>query len=69
MKQYTITQHDDGRWTLAEVDSVGNIWPTITKPTARAVVARLMQLLEIGPVAPQIEPEQVCIGEVFTEGG
>lgn len=64
MKRYTITQHDDGRFVLDESDDKGNVWPPTEKPTARAIVARLSQLLEIGPVAPQTTPEEVCIGSV-----
>ena len=65
MNRYTITQHDDGRFTLEQSDNRGNVWPPTEKATARLVVSRLLQLLEIGPVAPQTEPERVCIGEVF----
>jgi hypothetical protein len=64
VKRYVITQHDDGRFVLEESDDRGNVWPPVEKPTARAIVARLMQLLDIGPVAPQITPEEVCIGEI-----
>lgn len=64
MKQYLITQLSDGSFVLDESDDSGNSWPQTKKTTARQVVARLMQLLEIGPVAPQIHPEEVCIGEV-----
>lgn len=64
MKKYVITQHDDGRFVLEESDDRGNVWPPTEKDSARQIVARLMQLLEIGPVAPQITPEKVCIGEI-----
>lgn len=64
MNRYTITQHDDGRFTLEQSDDRGNVWPETKKPTARAIVARLSQLLGIGPVAPQTTPEEVCIGEI-----
>jgi hypothetical protein len=68
MKLYTITQHDDGRFTLVESDDQGNVWPTTEKATARLIVARLSQLLAIGPVAPQTTPEEVCIGGVTYDG-
>lgn len=68
MQRYTITQHDDGRFTLEQSDGRGNVWPPTEKRSARAIVARLSQLLEIGPVAPQTTPEEVCIGAVFYEG-
>jgi hypothetical protein len=68
MTRYTITHHDDGHFSLVQADDSGNVWPTTEKATARQIVARLSQLLEIGPVAPQTTPEEVCIGQVFAEG-
>lgn len=68
MNRYTITQHDDGHFSLVQDDDRGNVWPTTEKPTARQIVARLSQLLGIGPVAPQTTPEEVCIREIITEG-
>jgi hypothetical protein len=68
-EQFVVTKYSDGSWTLDQNDESGNVWPQVKKTTPRQVVARLMQLLEIGPVAPQITPEEVCIGEVFTDEG
>lgn len=65
--EWLITQHDDGHFTLEQSDDRGNVWPPTEKATARLIVARLSQLLEIGPVAPQTTPESVCIGQVFIE--
>ncbi len=38
--------------------------PPSSYPTLRKAAARLMQLLAVGPVAPQTWPEEVCIGSV-----
>jgi hypothetical protein len=65
--RYIIDKTPDG-WSIYHLDSKGNVWPTTVKRSAREVVSRLMQLLEIGPVAPQTFPEEVCIGSISTEG-
>jgi hypothetical protein len=63
--KYTITENADG-FVLAE-ERGESVYPHTQKATAREVVARLMQLMEIGPVAPQTYPERVCIGFTETE--
>ena len=60
---FIITERYDGTFTIAENTADGSVWPTTEKPNARAAIARLMQLLDIGPVAPQTIPENICIGE------
>ena len=37
--------------------------PPTVKPSKREVAARLLQLLNIGPVAPQDYAEEVCVGK------
>jgi len=44
--------------------SPGGVGPTSAYPTVRAAASRLLQLLHIGPVAPQTWPEEACIGTV-----
>lgn len=46
------------RWTP------GGVGPASDYPTRRKAAARLLQLLEVGAVAPQTWPESVCIGTV-----
>ena len=61
---YTITETSDG---FALEEQCGeNILPQTHKATAREVIARLMQIMNVGPVAPQTFPEEVCIGYVET---
>jgi hypothetical protein len=58
MKQFLLTQFDDGTWCIQEY-SIQSAYPQTMKPNAREMIARLMQLVDVGPVAPQIEPEKV----------
>lgn len=63
MRRFVITEQLDGSWLLVESDDHGNVWPTTEKRSAREIVARLSQLLGIGPVAPQTHAEIVELGE------
>lgn len=47
--------------------SHNGVAPQSTYPTRRKAASRLLQLLGIGPVAPQDYPEKVCIGEINSE--
>ena len=62
----SLTEHVDGSWTINEYAGSSR-WPPVHKPNTREMVARVMQLVGIGPVAPQISPEDVCIGSVTAE--
>jgi hypothetical protein len=63
------------RWMIVETPegyevhqhSAASVWPPTTYPTKRLAAARLLQLLGIGPVAPQTHPESVCVGYVRSE--
>lgn len=66
---FILTEMDDGSFLMNENGPHGGVWPTIRKPNARTAIARLSQLLGIGPVAPQTEPEAVCIGSIETSAG
>ena len=67
------TYGEHKKWIIVEVPEgyqlhihdYDNVSPVITYPNKRAVVSRLLQLFHIGPVAPQTEPEQVMIGQVY----
>jgi len=64
VKPYQITKFEivecrEG-WALTQTHGE-NVWPTTVKGTARELIARLMQLMKVGPVAPQTEPETVVI--------
>lgn len=64
-------------WAIIEfADGWGVYWhnaqsvgPTVRYPTKRLAAARILQLLGIGPVAPQDHPESICIGEITPDPG
>lgn len=62
MKTFSIKEQSDGSFLVCLEDDKGNVWPSTVKPTARLAAARLLQLMNLGPVGPQTYPEQVCIG-------
>lgn len=65
-KRYTIQETNRGFY-LSCADEAGNVFPTTHHATERLLASRFLQLLGIGPVAPQIHPESVCIGEIILE--
>lgn len=47
-------------WVVSQ--SCGDsVWPNSSYPTARLAAARILQLLNLGPVAPQTHPEKCFI--------
>lgn len=63
MRKFILTEVD-GQWSIEEM-SLSSIYPITQKPNSREMVARLMQLVDVGPVAPQTGPERVEMsGEV-----
>jgi len=60
MNKFVIQEVADG-WVLTQSDDEGNVCPDTHKATARGVIARLMQLMKSGIVAPQTKPEVVNI--------
>jgi hypothetical protein len=44
--------------------SADGVAPPSTHGSRRLAASRLLQLLAIGPVAPQSHPEEVCVGYV-----
>lgn len=63
MQKFTLEQRADGCWHITH-EKGESIYPTTSYDTPRKAASRLLQLLDIGPVAPQTHPERVCIGEV-----
>lgn len=66
------------RWIILEANgqfevhthTSDGVAPPSVYPTARRAVARIMQLMNVGPVAPQTWPEEVCVGSVtFDDDG
>jgi hypothetical protein len=65
------------RWIIAECAegyevhewSATGVAPPTSYPTKRLAAARVLQLLGIGPVAPQDHPESICVGFVETDNG
>lgn len=57
-RQFVLAEYHDNTWTIREFKNA-SIFPLITKTTAKEMVARLLQLLDLGPVAPQTEPERI----------
>ena len=41
-----------------------SVYPPCDKKTKREIAARLLQVMEVGPVAPQIGPEEHCINMI-----
>ena len=62
MKKFILTEID-GVWTIEQI-ICESIYPTTKKQDDRAMIARLMQLIGVGPVAPQTEPEKVGINGI-----
>jgi hypothetical protein len=58
--RWIIVDNGDGSFTVHE-HSGDSVWPSTDYPNKRLAAARLLQLLGIGPVAPQAHPESVCI--------
>jgi len=60
--ELALTETADG-WTVSERRGE-SVYPQTSYPTARLAVARILQLLDLGPVGPQKHPERICIGFV-----
>lgn len=62
-RRWIIVEEGDGTYSIHEHMTDGVAPPTV-KPNKREVAARLLQLLQVGPIAPQDFPEEVCIGKI-----
>lgn len=58
-----IVMEPDGTYTIHQHTKDSVYCPT-PKKTAREVAARMLQLLKVGPTAPQDWPEEIGIGEL-----
>lgn len=58
-----IVMESDGTFTIHQHTKDSVYCPT-QKKTAREVASRLLQLLNVGPVAPQDWPEEICVGQL-----
>lgn len=71
-KQWFTDYGEHKRWMIIEVEDGyelhihdrDNVHPVIKYPNKRQVASRLLQLFNIGPVAPQTHAEEVEIGSV-----
>jgi hypothetical protein len=59
---YAIVEDGDG-WTVHAHDAE-NVSPSVRYPTGRAAIARVMQLMKVGPLAPQTHPEEATISKL-----
>lgn len=64
-KRWIITEEPDGFWVHCHTED--GVAPPTRYPTKRLAASRILQLLGVGPVAPQDHPEEVCIGHIKTE--
>lgn len=56
-------------WDGPDAKHGSGVGPASSYPTLRKAASRLMQLLAVGPVAPQTWPEEACIGSISTDPG
>jgi hypothetical protein len=54
-------------WTGSDWIHGSGVGPSISYPTLRRAASRLLQLLGVGPVAPQTWPEAIGIGSVSVD--
>jgi hypothetical protein len=52
------------QWSGSDGQYGPGVGPASSYPTLRKATARLLQLLAVGPVAPQTWPEEVCLGSI-----
>ena len=64
-KRWIILETAEG-WEV-HFHTIDGVAPPSSYPTKRLAAARVLQLLGIGPVAPQDHPEDVCVGYVAKE--
>ena len=62
-RRWLIMEEPDGRYSIVDMSKDG-IGPKIIKSDKRGVAARLLQLLDLGPVAPQDYPEEICVSDI-----
>ena len=50
-------------WTLREMDRT-SVYPPCDKGSKREIASRLLQIMEVGPVAPQMVPEEIGVNMI-----
>lgn len=76
-QEHWVAYRDREMWAIIELpDGFGVYWhnaesvgPLFMYPTKRLAASRILQLLGIGPVAPQDHPENICVGTVTLDDG
>ena len=66
LPRWTIVQEAHDSYSI-HAHTADGVAPPSTYPNRRLAAARLLQLLGIGPVAPQSHPEDVCVGTITRE--
>jgi hypothetical protein len=64
-KPLLIIEERDGEFVIHQ-HTAESVFPQVSYPTGRLAAARILQLLHVGPVAPQTHPERAQIGGVDT---
>lgn len=64
-RRWIVVEEADG-YSIHE-HTADSIAPPFTYPNKRLLASRFLQLLGVGPVAPQTHPEQVCVGTIDRE--
>lgn len=60
-----IVEEAGGTFSVVQHNGPGGVAPTSSYPSAKLAAARVLQLLSLGPVAPQAHPEKVCVGTFY----
>jgi len=60
-KSFVAIVEDGGQFVIVQHVEDGSSFPHTRYPNRRAAASRVLQLLGIGPVAPQIHPEKICV--------
>lgn len=62
-KDVVAIVEEDGEWVVHQFSATG-VAPISAYPSKRLAAARVLQLMHIGPVAPQTHPETAAIGAI-----
>ena len=56
IRSISLSEYADGTWMIEET-TANSVFPKTHKATAKEAAARLLQLMGLGPTAPQGHPE------------
>lgn len=62
---FGIVERDGAWWVLQHTQE--SVFPQVSYPTKRDAAGRMLQLLHVGPVAPQTHPEIAGISQVLLQ--